>query len=147
MAGFIGAFGTHLLTQSREREKWILDNKKQEYRELLTALSQAHMSTKAAFTDDPKAYSSIAQLQNDSIRIFSDRIFIKSDLALGKLQQSWRDAMNEYSRHNTTWLLGGPVTPTHKFDNEYNRIKDEIVAAANRAVPKTTWKRLQFWKH
>jgi len=43
-AGFIGALGVHLLTPSREREKWILDSKKAEYRELLSALSQAHMS-------------------------------------------------------------------------------------------------------
>ena len=42
VAGFIGAFGTHLHTQSRERERGILDCKKQEYRELLTALAQSH---------------------------------------------------------------------------------------------------------
>ena len=85
IAGFIGAFGVHLLTQSQEREKWILDSKKAEYRELLSALSQAHMSTRSglpgfANTEDQQPYSSIPSIQNNSVRIFSDRIFITKDL-------------------------------------------------------------------
>ena len=114
VAGFIGAFGVHLLTQSREREKWILDSKKAEYRELLSALSQAHMSTielsagYAAFTDDPQKYSSVARIQNDSVRIFSDRIFITNDLALNDLQQAWRKAMDKYSS-SPNWSLAATL--------------------------------------
>ena len=71
VAGFIGAFGVHLLTQSREREKWILDSKKAEYRELLSVLSQAHMSTSSgppgfANKEDQQPYSSIAPIQNNA---------------------------------------------------------------------------------
>jgi hypothetical protein len=46
VSGFIAAIGVHLLlTQSREREKWILDCKKREFRELLSALSDAYAKT------------------------------------------------------------------------------------------------------
>jgi hypothetical protein len=150
VAGYIGAFGVHLLTQSREREKWILDSKKAEYRELLSALSQAHMSTSSgppgfANKEDQQPYSSIAPKQTNSERIFSDRIFITKDLPLLDLQKSWRKAMEDYSNAEP-WTLGTLPTPVTVFDMEYDRIKDEIVAVANQSVPKTAWQRLMFWK-
>jgi hypothetical protein len=40
--GIVSGFLVHILTQSRDREKWVLDCKKQEYRELLTGISLAH---------------------------------------------------------------------------------------------------------
>ena len=150
VAGFIGAFGVHLLTQSREREKWILDSKKQEYRELLSALSQAHMSTSSvspgfANKDDLPQYSAISPIQDNSERIFSDRIFITNDLPLLDLQKSWRKAMNDYS-YAGAWSIGTEATPVTVLDREYCRIKDEIVAVAKRSVPKTAWQRLAFWR-
>lgn len=151
VAGFIGAFGVHLLTQSREREKWILDSKKEEYRELLSALSQAHMSTRGedlgfANKIEQEQYSETLRNQNNSLRIFTDRIFIASDLPLAKLRISWRDVMYDYSYTGTAWKVGPTETPWTAFDKEYDRIKDVIVSAANRAVPKTAWQRLMFWK-
>jgi hypothetical protein len=151
VAGFIGAFGVHLLTQSREREKWILDSKKQEYRELLSALSQAHIITKsmtpgyAATINDPQEYSSITRVQNDSARIFSDRIFVVHDLNLPKLQRDWLEAMSGYAITMDGFNIKESFKPYAAFDTEYNRIKDEIVKAANRAVPKTALQRLMFW--
>ena len=49
VAGFIGAFGVHLLTQSSEREKWIFDSKKQEYREIaVCAITIAYQHKKSS---------------------------------------------------------------------------------------------------
>lgn len=149
--GIVSGFLVHILTQSREREKWVLDCKKEEYKELLTALSRAHMSTRAAspgylaFNDNPQKYASITEIQNDSIRIFTDRIFIKTDLNLDELQKAWRDSMSEFS-YFAKWDITSTTSPEQNFDSEYSRIKDEIVAAANLAVPKSTSQRLQFWK-
>jgi len=149
VAGFIGAFGVHLLTQSREREKWILDSKKAEYRELLSALSQAYMSTISAPSgfanqENQEQYSAIRPTQDDSLRIFSDRIFITIDLPVLELQTSWYKAMDDYS-YAGPWSLGTP-SPMDHFQQEFNRIRDHIVSAASRAVPKTVWQRLMFWK-
>jgi len=151
VAGFIGAFGVHLLTQSREREKWILDSKKQEYRELLDALSDSYMSTASVSAgfgnkEDRTPYDSIGMKQNDSIRIFSDRISITNDLPLVELADSWREAMNKYTYTTDGWDISLKAKPNEDFDKEYERIKDRIVAAANRSVPKTTWQRLMFWR-
>jgi len=150
VAGFIGAFGVHLLTQSREREKWILDSKKAEYRELLSALSQAYMSTNSvppgfANKEDKQRYSEIAPIQDNSVRIFSDRIFITKDLLLLDLQKSWHKAMEDYS-YAEPLTLGTSSNPATVFDTEYDRIKDEIVSVANQSVPKTARQRLMFWK-
>lgn len=150
-AGFIGAFGVHLLTQSRERERWIVDSKKQEYRELLSTISQAHASTRSAPSgfankEDHEQYSAISPIQDTSERAFGDRIFITNYLPLHDLQQSWRKAMDEYSFAGP-WSIGIATTPASVFDREYSRIKNQIVAAAIRSVPKTPWQRLAFWNN
>jgi len=151
VAGFIGAFGVHLLTQSRDREKWILNSKKQEFRELLSALSQAYTSTRsvspgfAAYpsADTKERDSSIFLKQDDSLRLFSDRLFITTDLPLNSLRESWRKAMEDYS-YSKGLTIGSPYSHFSNFDAEYARIKDAIVVAANRSVPKTAMQRLMF---
>lgn len=153
VAGFIGAFGVHLLTQSREREKWILDSKKQEFRELLSAISQAYMNTRSVqpgfvmFSDsqNKERHSAIFSMQQDSVRLFTDRLFITKDLPLNDLQDSWRKAMEDYSYAQGTVI--GPYSHFKNFDGEYDRIKDAIVAAATRSVPKTSRQRLIFWRN
>lgn len=153
VAGFIGAFGVHLLTRSREREKWILDSKRQEFRELLSALSNAHISTRsvspgfACYTSAQwkERDSSIFLAQNNSLRLFSDRLFITKELPLDGFRESWRKAMEEYSYGQGT-TIGAPYSHFTNFDMEYARIKDAIVAAAIRSVPKKAWQRLMFWK-
>ncbi len=120
VAGFIGAFGVHLLTQSSEREKWILDSKKQEYRELLSALSQSHINTRslrpgwAKYPDanNKERHASIFQMQDDSLRLFSDRLFITNDLPLDAFRESWRKATDEYSFSQEVTV----ITPFAKFD-------------------------------
>lgn len=150
VSGLIAAFTVHLLTQSREREKWILDCKKQEYRELLDALSNSYVETASVSAgfgnkEDRTPYDSIGTKQNDSIRIFSDRIFITIDLPLAELANSWREAMNKYTYTTDGWDICSKAKPDEDFDKEYERIKSIIVAAANRSVPKTALQRLMFW--
>lgn len=151
VAGFIGAFGVHLLTQSREREKWILDSKKAEFRELLSALSQAHSSTRSASAgfanrDDRTEYKAIIPIQDDSVRVFSDRLFVNNDLPLQELQRAWSKVMEYYSYTMDGWDIEARLNPVATLDKEYDRIKDAIVAAASRSVPKTAMQRLMFWK-
>jgi hypothetical protein len=155
VAGFIGALGVHLLTQSRERENWILDSKKAEFRELLSAVSKAHISTRRVshgFAYSPSAeyndrYSSIFLIQDESLRFFSDRLFITNDLPLDTLRESWSSAMKYYSYNQKSRISEtNNQFINEEFDREYDRIKNTIIAAAIRSVPKTTWQRLMFWK-
>jgi hypothetical protein len=137
--GIVSGFLVQLLTQTREREKWILDAKKQEYRELLSALSDAYIvtlsSTLTEILNDKERREKFYDAQDHSRRLFRDRIFINSDLNLRNLAGRWHEAIK--------FANGGPKPMLH---HEYDAIRDEIVAAANRAVPKTTMQRLQFWR-
>jgi hypothetical protein len=156
-AAMIGAFGggvvsgflVHVLTQSREREKWILDSKKEEYRELLSAMSNAYSATVSQLTlevaNKIAAQYNVEELrktidtQNHSLRIFQDRIFIVHDVNLLALEKRWVAAIVKYREDKSS----GSVATLY---SDYEAIRDEIVKAANRAIPKTAWQRLQFWK-
>jgi hypothetical protein len=139
VAGFIGAFGVHLLTQSRERERWILENKKQEYRELLSALSNALVETLAVHPNTTRleALDTRRAAQNQIIRVFSDRIFIVRDLNLTSLRIRWRDALFAYTEN---------PNKEKELTDEYEEIRDEIVKAANCSIPKTAWQCFKFWR-
>lgn len=143
----VGGFLVHVLTQSREREKWILDSKKGEYRELLSALSLAHESTcrqnPGFLSNNGTSFPSIVETQRNSIRIFSDRIFITKDFELDAHKKAWREAMGHYSYGVTS--NGIPYSATN-FTDEYDRIKTAIVESAYSQVPKTIWQRLKFWQ-
>lgn len=138
VAGFIGAFGTHLLTESRERKRLVLDYKKQEYRELLSALSDGWMATGRLPFVESKEKEILMHMQTRSFQLFMDRIFITYDLDLKGLRNKWLAVTNKYRM---------PNSPRDELGRDYEEIRDEIVAAANHAiVPKAAWQRLQFWK-
>ena len=62
---------------------------------------------------------------------------------LDAFRESWRKATDEYSFSQEVTV----ITPFAKFDAEYARIKDAIVVAANRSVPKTPRQLSMFWRN
>jgi hypothetical protein len=140
LSGLIAAFSVHLLTQSREREKWILDCKRQEFRELLSALSDAYSKTlfmlrplKALDGDEE---TQLRQAQSNSVRVIRDRIYIAKDIKPNEMSNRWLRAMERYE------ALLNPQS----LHEEYEAIRNTIVVAANRSVPKSSFQKLQFWK-
>jgi hypothetical protein len=142
LAGFIGAFGTHLLTQSREREKWILDTKKQEYKELLSALSDCYVSyilfvnsgIEGPSASDTKQYKeSIMALT----RVVRDRIFIVEDFDLGEFLVLWGKVTSYFEENRNV----------DSFTRDYKILNAFIVKLAVHGTPKTAWRRLLLWKH
>lgn len=140
LAGFIGAFSTHLITQSREREKWIVDCKKQEYRELLYALSSAYTLTRSYISGTTQPLNKQIEARDESYRVFSDRIYIVKDVNLDSLLSKWQTAVV------TIFNQQQQSSAKSAFDTTYKTIRDEIVAAANLVAPKTVGSRLLFWK-
>lgn len=123
VAGFIGAFGTHLLTQSRDREKWILDNKKQEYRELLSALSDSYVSLVAfinSFSGKPDE-SETKQFRDSVLnltRVVRDRLYITEDMDVGQLLVVWRQVTERFFEHRNVDL----------FCDEYKVVSNLIIS-------------------
>jgi hypothetical protein len=141
IAGLIAAFVVHLLTQSRDRERWILDCKKQEFREVLSAIAESHWATLKATVKatgqpftllDEQDQRNLHTANGNAFRTLNDRIYIVQDLNLRELSNAWMVALN--SRDG------------ERLSDEYLRINATIVEAANRCVPKTTMQKLKFWK-
>jgi hypothetical protein len=138
VSALIAAFIVHLLTQSREREKWILDCKKQEYRELLDALSDVYaLALTSDGNLDGENGNRLFEATTHFVRIAYNRLYITSDISLEKIYREWLEATNSFSsRHDQV-----------DFDKQYTRISQQIVQAANRSVPESTMQRLVFWKN
>jgi hypothetical protein len=134
ISGFIGALGVHLLTQSREREKWILDCKKQEFKELMSALTESYVWTiRLRGPSDEEMQKSHAEARANALRVFRDRLYISDDLPLEPFATQWD--------HTSTLYMDLRIVR-----RDYEEIRTAIISAANKAVPKTTMQRLQFWK-
>ena len=130
IAGLIAAFVVHLLTQSRERERWILDCQKEEFKELLTAIAESYLPTLRTVGQsfsalDEQDQRQLSTVTANAFRCFQDRLYIVDHLNLNELSNAWILAL---SSRNIDLL-----------QTEYKRISETIVVAANKAVPK-------FWK-
>ncbi|MFI5116333.1 MAG: hypothetical protein ACHP8B_06495 [Terriglobales bacterium] len=99
----IGLLVGHMLTRSWQRQQWLMDNKKQEYRELLSAISHtivALINSQAFDNNNPNALKvELMNLSKDVYRIFGDRIFIADDMARTQLRERWMGAINEFLRN------------------------------------------------
>jgi hypothetical protein len=151
-SGLVAAFIVHLLTQSRERERWVLDCKKQEFKELLTALSESYVTVLSLKLSlffsrlNPQFPGGIGadpmdeQRYRDSVdnlaRVARSRLFIVEDLQLDKMLGFWSSAIESYFE----------LRDKSAFHSEYKILSDLIVKAAAHSIPKTAIQRLQFWK-
>src|ERR1700679_2527183 len=79
----------HFLTRSWQQKQWLLDNRRQEYRELLSAITSAYMAI--VHVDELKASGKYTQpdlgleserAQIDAYRTLRDRILIADELSL-----------------------------------------------------------------
>jgi len=124
---FIGAY----LTTHIQRKQWLLDNKKQEYRELLSTLtrcfneiSEAHMPMVAFSPEDHRRHTAAVK---ESLAVIRDRIFIARDLEVMKLEDRW-----------TLGLLGlnSVDRDASEFSALFGTLRAEILNAAERALRK-----------
>lgn len=140
IAAFVAAFSVHLLTQSREREKWILDCKKQEFKELLNVVSDTYVKRIASLNAngslprvmDEDQQRELAKLQPDVHRVFRNCLYICDDLDLRALSNEWLSSLI--------------VCNLKSLHNSFDKVSLVIVQAANRSVPKSSFQKLQLWK-
>jgi len=116
------------LTKSWQREQWTLDNKKQEYRELLAILTRSYgtiirlQAPGAVRSGDEEKELHTAHL--DALAVMRDRLFIGRSPMLLTIFKLWTDATEEYG--NT-----GEFLP---FRNNYNNIHASVLGAADREL-------------
>lgn len=125
VAPIVGILIGWLLTRSWDRRKWINENRKQEYRELLTALTNACtvLIDNVQTVVHSHAEQSLAWDEYlKSLRVLQDRIFIASEIAKMNLFDRWGNAVKELTE----------TKDFRKFEDNFEVMKKEIVRQATK---------------
>jgi len=110
-----------LLARSWDRQKWIKDNRKQECKELLTAMSKAATLLLAARMAREKEAAS-RDMFLESLVVFSQSLFITKDAEYQQAFDLWKEAVHNY---NTT-------SDHHKFDDTLEQIRTKVITMATK---------------
>lgn len=111
------------LTRSWQRKQWVLENKKSEYRELISVLSRSYHSivanlptTQAAVTS-PETERALGEDWVAGLQVIEDRVFIDKEVRDAKIRAQWWDIGGRDLKQNTErWqvLHEALVTTAHK---------------------------------
>jgi hypothetical protein len=128
----VGIFGTsggivvsNLLTRSWQRTQWLMDQRKDEFRDLIKGLDDA---MRAEFELDTTRYDLTAVERRDRARATSDfyqiirtRLFTAEDVQAIGLEKGWGDVIEGYKRDRSNDL----------FEMRYEQLLKALVKAAN----------------
>ena len=124
----IGVLVGAYIANRNQRKQWLADNKKQEYRELLTSVTSAS----TALIENAQAAAGNANTRTQqvaakeeyfkAIRTLQDRIFIAEELAKINLFDRWGTAMKALVETKNV----------HKFEDSFEEMKKEIVKMATK---------------
>jgi hypothetical protein len=138
VAPLVGIFLGNYLTKSWQREQWLKDCRKEECRELLTALAKAHM--KLAFLKlqesqlTPEVHAQIIEAMESASITLHDRIYIAEDVKQKKLYGLWNTATRKFQENHDQ----------ASFSEVYAQISGLIVSIATRDNP-TWFRRFVDW--
>jgi hypothetical protein len=122
---FVGLVMGQRMARNTQREQWLKDCRKEEFKELLSVLTQS-------FATICDLYSSSGRSGNDArvareaailaLSTISDRIYIAKDVKELNIHKIWRDAANEFE-HDHVFVA---------FGEKYALINAMIVDAATK---------------
>jgi hypothetical protein len=122
----IGILVGHILTRSWQQKQWMLDRRKEEWRELLTTLTRSFVTIckltgpmRALDGDDMRALDEAQTVAQTTIR---DRIFIAKEVKELKIYETWVTATRAFEKD----MIYMP------FAEQYAVINAKIVDAATK---------------
>ena len=121
----IGIIVGHFLTRSWQQKQWMLDQRNEEWRELLTALStslRASLKIYPARALSPEEQREIVEAQAECFRVIRDRVFTAADVKALNLENRWSDAVRHHQEPLDAPRLG----------KAYDGIRLEILGLATR---------------
>ena len=122
LVGFVGVLVGARLSRSWDRVKWIKDNRTQECRELLTAITHAAtLILDRGMVEGPSSPNRY-EAYLESLKVFKSRLFIAKEVEEYKLLDSWAHAVNDF----------GSSGDRHKFDDTLEGIIQRIVEMATK---------------
>ena len=125
----LGAFLTQHLGKSARREEWLRDTRKQEYKEVLTALSTAYLElvrygTPGTVVVVPgEIERRISDLEAATYRVLHDRIFIARELESEDISKRWTEAVENFARSRNEGY-------ERRFAERFKSIRESIVKLA-----------------
>jgi hypothetical protein len=98
--GFIGVLVGAYVASRNQRKLWIADNKRSEYRKLLTTLTRTFLSVvrlhSVGVTIEPRERRKLFSLEIEALAVIRDRLFISEEIEEMNLLRRWIDAMHNY---------------------------------------------------
>jgi hypothetical protein len=122
----LGVLVGALLARSWDKKKWMNDNRKAEFRELITALTnaatalmmqQTHLNEHRLQTDEEEH---ARQTHLEAWKVIKTRIFIAHDVKEMKLFDRWGESIKAMRA----------TKKVHPFEDSFEKLKDEIVERA-----------------
>jgi len=110
-----------------DKRKWVNDNRKEEYRELVTALTTAAMGLiekyqAVEYLVSGEKLKEIQSAYMETLRIIQDRIFIAGEMERMKIFDRWGESVKTLNKD----------MDFRKFEDAFDIIKKEIVTAATK---------------
>jgi hypothetical protein len=132
VAGIAGTLASGVIAQQMARqaqlEQWLLDNRKQECRELLSSLATTFLTMlrhrEPELAHSPEVHAMLSDARLESARMLHDRIFIRTDLERTRILKRWADAMSKYDREHDD----------SKFTSEFGGIQNDLIDIATPRV-------------
>lgn len=119
--------GTYL-TLRIQKQRWVLDNKKEEYRELLSALTESFhtilgLAPMSARSTEEQRES--LQAHWKAMTVINDRIFITDEIRKLDVMNRWKTAFHEFE-------TGWPERPDYAntFAKAFGKLASDILKAA-----------------
>ena len=111
VGSFVGSIITQIVSSWQRRKEWVKDNKKQEWRELISTLSQSfhHLLNYSPGTGitaiSGEQEKSLLQVDIEAVNVISDRIFIAPKLEKENVSVRWRAlvAHDDWSKKVASW--------------------------------------------
>jgi hypothetical protein len=100
--GFVGVLGGAYVVSRHQRKLWIADNKRSEYRRLLTTLTRTFLNVvrlhAVGVAIQSREQRKLFTLEIESLAVIRDRLFIAQELEEINLLHRWTNAMRNYDR-------------------------------------------------
>jgi hypothetical protein len=126
--GIVAAFGGVLMGQrmarNTQREQWLRDSRKQEFKELLTVLTKSFAvicDAYSALVQDSATQVAVRDAEMLAVITIRDRVYIAEDIKRLNIYKIWRDAVNEFIEDHVFIA----------FSEQYALINAMVVDAAN----------------
>ncbi len=117
---FIGAY----IAGRNQRDRWVADNKRAEYRELLTTLAESFTKIVRlrghGVAAGPEEERTLMNLELRTNTVILDRIFIADEVEYMELLNRWNHALQDYDK----------TLDRSAFATAFSRIRNDVIQSA-----------------